>query len=59
MKPTQSTPSQRMYGPPAFDVRGILIWGFTTGVLNTLLDLCGSTRPWDQSIVRDLPLAVR
>ena len=43
------------YVGPAFDVRGLTIWGFTAGVLNTLLDLGGWTRPWDESRVADLP----
>ena len=41
---------------PAFEVRGMLIWGFTAGVLNTLLDLGGWTQPWDESRVGDLPV---
>src|SRR5262249_18579386 len=41
---------------PAFQVRGLLIWGFTAGVLNTLLDLGGWTQPWDHSYVRDMPV---
>ena len=32
---------------PAFDVRGLLVWGFTAGMLDTLLDLGGWTKPWD------------
>jgi len=43
------------YIGPAFDVRGMTIWGFTAGVLNTLLDLGGWTQPWDESRVADLP----
>jgi 8-oxo-dGTP pyrophosphatase MutT (NUDIX family) len=43
------------YIGPAFDVRGLTIWGFTAGVLNTLLDLGGWTLPWDESRVADLP----
>jgi 8-oxo-dGTP pyrophosphatase MutT (NUDIX family) len=43
------------YIGPAFDVRGLTIWGFTAGVLNTLLDLGGWTQPWDESRVVDLP----
>ena len=34
---------------PAFDVRGLLVWGFTAGILNTLLDLGGWTVPWDDA----------
>lgn len=43
---------------PAFQVRGMLIWGFTAGVLTALLDMGGWARPWPQDRVRDLPLAV-
>lgn len=40
---------------PAFDVRGMLVWGFTAGLLDAILDLGGWTRPWDRSVVRPLP----
>ena len=40
---------------PAFDVRGLLVWGFTAGIINTLLDLAGWTIPWDEGRVIDLP----
>ena len=43
------------YVGPAFDVRGLLVWGFTAGVLNTLLDLAGWALPWDESRYLDLP----
>jgi 8-oxo-dGTP pyrophosphatase MutT (NUDIX family) len=43
---------------PAFDVRGLLVWGFTAGILNTLLDLGGWTVPWDTGRVVDLPAVV-
>jgi 8-oxo-dGTP pyrophosphatase MutT (NUDIX family) len=39
----------------AFDVRGLLVWGFTAGVINTLLELGGWAQPWDENRVRDLP----
>jgi len=45
------------YLGPAFDVRGLLVWGFTAGVLNTLLELGGWAEPWDTSRVVDLPPA--
>jgi 8-oxo-dGTP pyrophosphatase MutT (NUDIX family) len=45
------------YVGPAFDVRGMLVWGFTAGILNTLLDLGGWAQDWDQSRVADLPAA--
>ncbi|HEY2674661.1 MAG TPA: CoA pyrophosphatase [Rugosimonospora sp.] len=31
---------------PAFRVRGMLVWGFTAGVLSALLELGGWSRPW-------------
>jgi 8-oxo-dGTP pyrophosphatase MutT (NUDIX family) len=43
---------------PAFQVRGMLIWGFTAGVLTTLLEMGGWARPWPQDRVRDLPVTV-
>jgi 8-oxo-dGTP pyrophosphatase MutT (NUDIX family) len=32
---------------PAFEVRGLLVWGFTAGLLDRLLALGGWERPWD------------
>jgi 8-oxo-dGTP pyrophosphatase MutT (NUDIX family) len=40
---------------PAFDVRGLLVWGFTAGLLSRLLAIAGLERPWDTSVVRPLP----
>ncbi|RKN17043.1 CoA pyrophosphatase [Micromonospora musae] len=40
---------------PAFAVRGMLVWGFTAGVLSTLLDLGGWSRPWEPGRLVDLP----
>ena len=40
---------------PAFQVRGMLVWGFTAGLLDTVLELAGWSRPWDRSVVRELP----
>lgn len=42
------------YLGPGFEVRGMLIWGFTAGVLSTLLELGGWARPWDHSRLREL-----
>jgi 8-oxo-dGTP pyrophosphatase MutT (NUDIX family) len=39
---------------PAFRVRGLLIWGFTAGLVDRLLALGGWERPWDASKVIDL-----
>jgi 8-oxo-dGTP pyrophosphatase MutT (NUDIX family) len=43
------------YAGPAFDLREMLIWGFTAGVLNTLLELGGWALPWNQNHIVDLP----
>ncbi|ASW57036.1 CoA pyrophosphatase [Plantactinospora sp. KBS50] len=40
---------------PAFQVRGMLVWGFTAGVLDALLEMGGWSRPWPQDRVSDLP----
>ncbi len=40
---------------PAFNVRNLLVWGFTGGVLSQLIDLAGWTRPWDDSVVVEVP----
>ncbi len=40
---------------PAFEVRGLLVWGFTAGLLSRLFVLCGWERPWDASVLRPLP----
>jgi 8-oxo-dGTP pyrophosphatase MutT (NUDIX family) len=39
---------------PAFSVVGLVVWGFTGGLLSTLLHLGGWERPWDASRVVDL-----
>ena len=35
------------YIGPAFVVAGLLVWGFTGGILSALLDLGGWSQPWD------------
>ncbi|GAA3108876.1 CoA pyrophosphatase [Streptosporangium carneum] len=40
---------------PAFRVRGLLVWGFTAGVLDRVLAGSGFELPWDRSRVEDLP----
>jgi 8-oxo-dGTP pyrophosphatase MutT (NUDIX family) len=42
------------YVGPAFSVAGLIVWGFTGGLLSTLLHLGGWERPWNASRVRDL-----
>jgi 8-oxo-dGTP pyrophosphatase MutT (NUDIX family) len=40
---------------PAFTVRGLLVWGFTAGLVDTLLRLGGWEQPWDPGRVHELP----
>ncbi|MEV0327555.1 coenzyme A pyrophosphatase [Micromonospora echinospora] len=40
---------------PAFSARGMLVWGFTAGVLATLLEMGGWARPWHRDRIVDLP----
>jgi 8-oxo-dGTP pyrophosphatase MutT (NUDIX family) len=39
---------------PAFEVGGMLVWGFTAGLTDRLLALGGWERPWDTSRTREL-----
>lgn len=39
---------------PAFRVRGMLVWGFTAGILDRLLVLGGWERPWLDRDVEDI-----
>jgi 8-oxo-dGTP pyrophosphatase MutT (NUDIX family) len=43
------------YVGPAFEVRGLLVWGFTGGLLSRLFSLARWERPWDHERIRDLP----
>jgi 8-oxo-dGTP pyrophosphatase MutT (NUDIX family) len=45
------------YIGPAFRVRGLLVWGFTGGLLARMLQLAGWERPWNTEHVVDLPSA--
>lgn len=40
---------------PAFQVRGMLVWGFTAGVLDALLTMGGWARPWPTDRIGQLP----
>jgi 8-oxo-dGTP pyrophosphatase MutT (NUDIX family) len=40
---------------PAFRVHGMLVWGFTAGVLSTLLEMGGWSVPWPVDRVEELP----
>lgn len=44
------------YVGAAFRVGGLLVWGFTAGLLDRMLRLAGWERPWDRSRLEDLPL---
>ncbi len=43
------------YTGPAFRVDGMLVWGFTGGIVAKLLELGGWERPWDTDRVEPLP----
>ncbi len=42
------------YQGPAFLVDGMVVWGFTGGILAGLLEMSGWEREWDRDDVRDL-----
>lgn len=42
---------------PAFRTAGLVIWGFTAGLLSALLQRSGWERPWDASRPEDVDLA--
>ncbi|NUR85392.1 MAG: CoA pyrophosphatase [Nonomuraea sp.] len=43
------------YAGPAFRVRGMLVWGFTAMVLDTVLRAAELARPWDPRRVEEMP----
>jgi 8-oxo-dGTP pyrophosphatase MutT (NUDIX family) len=47
------------YVGAAFSAPGMLVWGFTAGLLDGLIALGGWEQPWDATDVRDLELALR
>jgi 8-oxo-dGTP pyrophosphatase MutT (NUDIX family) len=44
------------YVGPAFGVEGLVVWGFTAGLLDRLLAFTGFSLPWDRDDVRPLHL---
>jgi 8-oxo-dGTP pyrophosphatase MutT (NUDIX family) len=42
------------YEGPAFKVRGLVVWGFTGGLLDRLIYLSGWERSWDRSRVQPI-----
>jgi 8-oxo-dGTP pyrophosphatase MutT (NUDIX family) len=45
------------YIGPAFAVADMLVWGFTAGLLEAILEAAGLAEPWDERDVRPLPEA--
>ncbi|MEX5718348.1 NUDIX hydrolase [Geodermatophilus maliterrae] len=45
------------YVGPAFGVAGMVVWGFTGGLLDAVLEAAGLARPWDARDVRPLEVA--
>ena len=43
------------YIGPAFDIDGLMVWGFTAGLLAKVLELAGLERDWDQDRREPLP----
>ena len=43
------------YTGPAFEVRGLLIWGLTAHLVDGVLDLAGWQRPWDRNRLVGIP----
>lgn len=39
---------------PAFEVRGLIVWGFTAGLIAGVLTLAGWEQPWDRGRVQEL-----
>lgn len=44
----------RVYQAPAFCVEGMLVWGFTGGLLAAVIEAAGWEIPWDKSDIHDL-----
>jgi hypothetical protein len=40
---------------PAFRVADLLVWGFTAGLVDSLLELGGWSQPWDRQRLFHLP----
>jgi 8-oxo-dGTP pyrophosphatase MutT (NUDIX family) len=43
------------FAGPAFDIDGLLVWGFTAGLLSKVIELAGLERPWDSDDRRPIP----
>lgn len=47
------------YASPGFNVAGMLVWGFTAGILDRLLNLAGLEQDWDRDVVLPMPVPDR
>ena len=57
-RPGQPVPGARTpsgFVGPAFAVADMLVWGFTAGLLEAILEAAGLAEPWDERDVRPLP----
>lgn len=45
------------YTGPGFEVRGMLVWGFTAGLISKLFATAGLETPWEPGEPRDLPMS--
>lgn len=43
------------YVGPGFRASGLFVWGFTAGLLASLIRMAGWEKPWDESVVVDHP----
>lgn len=46
------------YVGAAFDAAGLLVWGFTAGLLDRMMRLAGWEQPWDTNRLRPLPASL-
>ncbi|MGB7450304.1 MAG: CoA pyrophosphatase [Ornithinimicrobium sp.] len=42
------------YTGPGFAAGSLTVWGFTAGLLDSIFEVAGLTRPWDRSVVREV-----
>lgn len=42
------------YVGPAFTVHGLVVWGFTAGLISAILDGAGWAKPWDRERILDI-----
>lgn len=49
---------RKMFTGPAFAVDGMLVWGFTAGLLSALISVAGWEQEWDTGDVRELDMTL-